>query len=181
MRYLLFVLTGITLSGCIVNTINESNPHPNTPFIRAAPQSLALILDSAIADQFSIPSKVVPEGPGTPVVGWRRTLTNGFHNGFGSYFKPAPASGPADLSIDLVRADLGFSKRRAQITYKAQLLDATGKTLAVDAGTVESKSPVSRVADDLAPETECVADAVETLYEALSQSLVRVAVPVSRE
>jgi hypothetical protein len=180
MRSLLIASVCLCVSGCIVDTIAESNPRPNTPFTAAEPQSLALILDSAIANDFSIPSKSHPDDPewGMPVVGWRRTLTAGFRNGFAAYFKPAPVSGPADLSLNLVRADLGFSGGRAQIVYKAQLLDASGRTLAVTSGTAISKTVVTRWADGLLPESTCASDAVETLYEELATNLVRAAVAV---
>jgi hypothetical protein len=134
-------------------------------------------LGPAIPDQFSAPWSADPDRDGFPVEGWRRTLNNGFSNGFTRYFKPAPDRGAADLSLDLVRADLRFVDGRAQIVYKARLLDKSGNELQVAAHTAFAKRRLSRRMID-SPEALEATDAVETMYEELAENLVRGALPV---
>jgi hypothetical protein len=194
MRALVLALLISTLSGCLPETIAESNshpdtplaragsnPHPNTPFTHVAPYSLALAIDPSIVDSFAADAPFTRTADEVTVAGWRGTLENGFRNGFARFFQPPPASGNADLTLRLVRADLSYPGRRALITYKAELLDANGRTLNVVAGTVGSKPPTTRERDpwdETSYETVWAATAVETLYEALARDLVRASVPV---
>jgi hypothetical protein len=179
MRLLMILIASLSVSGCAIE-IAETNPHPNTPFTTTAPQSLALVLEPQIADELSI--AVDGSAVDTHVVGWRRTLSNGFRNGLAGYFRPSPPAGAADLTIDLLRADFNWTtphaRQGAQITYKAQLLDSSGKTLGIVAGTVVSKIGVTAF-DDSGAVAASVASAVESLYEELSTSLLRPALPVS--
>ena len=179
MRSLLMpLLAAFVLSGC-ATTINvaESDPRPNTPFTAVAPQSLALILDPSIRDAQSVQGDRAYD---TTLTAWRRTLINGYRNGLGVYFSPVHPGQPADLALDIVKADVAWTPRGSrltvQITYKAQLIDRNGKTVAVAANTVTAKHALT--SDDGA-EADCVNSAVESLYEDIANTLVRPAVPTN--
>ena len=182
MRSLLMPLVAaFALSGCAgVSTIEigqDLHPRPNTPFTTVAPQSLALILDPSIVDKVTLPGDWAYE---TQLTAWRRTLINGYMSGLGVYFSPVPAGQPADLALDIVKADVAWtppgSRLTVQITYKAQLIDRNGNTVAVVANTVTAKHALT---NDDGAEADCVNSAVESLYEDIATTLVRPAVPLN--
>lgn len=186
MRSLLLpVLTALLLSGCAMDSsfieVPVMSPRPNTPFTTVARQSLALIVDPSIVDAQRLADDAdAPRAYATALTGWRRTLINGYTNGLGVYFSPVPAGKPADLALDIVRADVSWTPRgerlAVQIAYKAQLIDAAGKAVAVTAGTAYSKVAWTRQDGS---EAACVNSAVETLYEQLATELVRPNVPAN--
>lgn len=173
------MLAAFTLSGCVAALqVAATNPRPNTPFTTVAPQSLALILDPSILDSVELPSQ---PNAGIVLTSTRRTLINGYMNGLGVYFSPVPAGRPADLALDIVKADFQWSAWNdrwpaLQIVYKAQLIGRDGEIMAVAAGTVSSKM---RYSMDDGSEADCERSAVESLYEQLASELVRPRVPTS--
>jgi hypothetical protein len=58
---------------------------------------------------------------------------------------------------------------RAQINYRARLVDGNGRTLGVTTGTAESKTALVMPHDV----EKCVGSSVETMYEELSEKLLR--------
>jgi hypothetical protein len=163
----------LTAAGCSLDIV-KSTPRPNIIFKDPANKTLALKLTQEIQNQFQIPQR---NGIlGADVHDWRETLSNGFQSGFRDYFKVS-SNESGDVVLEISRADIelaptavsnhGVGAIEAHITYKARLVDSTGKTLKVSANTVASKKSITQRSDV----SDCVAGAVESMYEALAKEL----------
>lgn len=162
------------LGGCS-NTVSviKGSPRPNIN-MAGSQQTLALQLGPAVQDSWTQPGTNTMAG--FKVVDWKATLGQGFKAGFSSSFPVV--EGPAELALVLEEAELTFvpaavaadgntAAVRAQVRYKANLVDAAGAVLKRTAGTVESKRSTSARGES----TAVAASAVESMFEALAKEL----------
>lgn len=144
------------------------DPKPNLD-LPPTGRTLALRLGPEVLDAFKA------TGPGIrPIrVGeWRATLANGFRNAFGESFTLVAEGEPADLSIDVVEAELhtesaavsgyyGVVAIRASVRFKARLLGRNGEVLYRLVGDAPSKGTITSVFQF----RQLVKDAAETFWE----------------
>jgi hypothetical protein len=170
----LVVAVTLVTAGCALNVV-KSTPRPNVVFKEPTDKILALKLTPDIQSEFQIPARNGVAG--ADVREWRETLSNGFQSGFRDYFKISSKEN-GDMILEISRADIEFAPTavsaqtgvaaiEAHITYKARLVDGGGKTLKVSASTASSKKSITNRSDV----SDCVAGAVESMYEALARDL----------
>ena len=170
------LLTSITAASACTLEVQKADPKPNVVFAQPSEKRVGLRLASTIQNDAELPEKNGIRN--VELHGWRETLSSGFENAYRSYFKVSAAGQPAEMVIEIARADLEFAPTavsaqagvvaiEAHLTYQARLLDASGAPLKVIAHTVASKSSVT----DRSQMTECAASAVETMYEEVSKEL----------
>jgi hypothetical protein len=195
MRPELIVIASVALSGCAsALTAAVGNPRPNVALFSQSGKSMRLAITESVVDELALwdppgnldsDTYAIPghdphasSEPDYKVSGWRTTLKNGFENGLRDYFKLVPISSPADFTLEVMRAELQFLRRPRHgisvvLTYKARLVSGAGTTLGVAAGTVASKPsmlPVDAYDGDLTP---VVTSAAESMYEELTEKLLR--------
>ena len=172
---LLATLLG-SLAGCTL-AVTRSNPRPNLPFSGQTGRTLSMTISPEIKNDFTVPKE--PPIPATEVTGWRESITAAFKNGFGDAFKLVPEGSPADLRLELLRADLewaatavsgkgGVAAVEAHVTYKANLVDSGGKSLGVATGTVASKKSIASAGEA----TACTASALESAFETITEKVL---------
>lgn len=143
----------------------DARPNVNLPHSKS---SLSLKLGDRVQDTYTVPRE---NGVGpTEVKEWRVSLATAFKNTFSDSF-PLQDSG-GDYVLEIQEAELsmvpaavavggGVVAGRAQLRYKAQLLDKEGKTLAMLAGTVESKTTTT----SMSGASSIAKSAVESMFE----------------
>jgi len=165
---LLLGLLALT-SGCF-SSVAVVQPHPNVVFAQSSTKSLLLRIQKSVPDQFG---QAFSDTFAPPVEGWHESLANGFRNGFAGYFAHTPANTAPDLRLELERAELQWARLGqvwvSSVIYRARLVDQDGRTLAVASGTAASKTTWTAGT----PLEPCVASSVETMYEELSDKLLR--------
>jgi hypothetical protein len=168
MLFLCFAVFG--LAGCWHLAVGPAAPRPNVMLAQDKTPA-ALVLDPGIADTFVIP------GTGSvnsvPVRGWRGTLEAGFRSAF-------PPGSPTGRKLELIEAELTFAPAavgfggtaavRANIRFKARVLDASGKEIGVLAGNAAARE--ANVSASEAGMTDNASKAVEALYEVLATELL---------
>lgn len=160
MRALLIVLAVVCVTGCSsVHRVGSVSAKPNIN-LKKSGQSLALKLGPSVQDAFTAPAES-GNGP-YEVTAWTTSLTTAFAVAFEQAFTMAH---DADLTLEVQEAELKpAAGNKAQIRYKAQLVDKTGKQVALTSGTAVSKATCG--GNDCAP-----ASAIETMYEELASVL----------
>ena len=175
MRALLLVPVSL-LAACAVNQthrVGEITARPNVA-LKKSSQSIGLKLSDGVKDAWVSPRE---NGVGPlEVTAWTTSLSAAFATAFADAF--TIKNGDSDLVLDIQDAELklvpgavdanGYVvSGAAQVRFKAQLLDRTGKQVAVTAGTSKSKTTCSAM--DCAPSVAI--SAVESMYEAIAQDL----------
>jgi hypothetical protein len=154
--------------------VQAADPHPRTPLNAPTGKALRLAIAPSVADRFAMTER--DPMLRTEVWDWRRTLARGFESGFGAAFQLVGEDARADYVlriatayVSLVSVEIGafqtLESARADLLYRAELLDADGRVLRTSGGTVASRSfrPASR---DV---TGGVAVAVAKMYEAIEK------------
>jgi hypothetical protein len=194
-RTLGLFLLGAALGGCTLS-VTASRPRPNIA-LSARPEKLTLQLEHDVRDRYQVPAQqgIKP----IDVNDWHVSLRSGFDAAFRNTFQGS--GDPLVLSIE--RADLvltpsavgvqsmrttrvsrrsrvqrttvqtGVTAVRARITYRAQLLDRSGKVLATSAATAESKGSTTVASEE--EMTRLSGDAIETMYEMIAADLFKTA------
>ena len=174
MRTSMVAFFALLTSGCFTQQLSVIAPKPNIVFTHNSGKSLLLRIQPTVPDRFTTH---ISEAFEPSVDGWRQTLANGFRSGFAGYFAPTPPKGPSDLRLEIERADLEWSfighLLVAHVVYRARLVDRDGHSIASAAGTAAAKSTWTPGA----PMEPSVASSVETMYEELSDKLLR---PIER-
>jgi hypothetical protein len=171
---LLSCLVLLAVSGCSTTLhVGSLNPHPNVNLPKAA-SSLSLRFGDRVQDAYTVPRE---NGVGpTEVQQWRSSLKTAFKNTFVDSFPISESDG--DLVLELqeaevsvvpaaVTAQAAVVSGSAQIRYKAQLLDKSGKSIALTAGTVQSKNTTS----EMGGASSIAQSAMESMFEAIVQRL----------
>jgi hypothetical protein len=162
------------LSACMTTLhVGPLDPKPNVNLGKSQ-ATLSLKLGDRVQDAYTVPRE---NGVGpTEVTQWRASLKAAFKNAFADSFTLADDGG--DLVLEVQEAEVAMVPAavtsgatvvsgRAQIRYKAQLLDKSGKTLARAAATVESKTTAS----SMSGASSIAKSAMETMFEALVDQL----------
>ncbi|HEX7604662.1 MAG TPA: hypothetical protein VF316_23750 [Polyangiaceae bacterium] len=169
MRLLLPFVLAALVAGCVPLTVGPSSPRPNV-MVAADKTASKQVLGPLVQSEFVVPGNGSVDE--VTVTGWRQTLDTGFRNAW-------PTSRPNGRTLEILDTELSFAPAavtvrggavavRAQIRYKARLLDGTGQEIGVAAGTVEAREATGSVNGM----TDNAAKAVESLYEKLSTDLL---------
>lgn len=171
MKYIIALC--LLLSACVVS-VGASSPTPNLALQKQS-VTMHLHLDTAIHDAFD--AKVMDANGAAQstieVSDWHETLAHGFKAGFASAFTIVDPSQPADLTFDLLLADLSFvpvapgsggaASYLAEVRCQARVVDKNGQTIAKAGG-----RPRSHGSAELSNATATAQAGVEAMYEALS-------------
>jgi hypothetical protein len=154
------------------------------PLVDLADSDLGMRIefDASVADKFT-----VPESNGVtavPVEGWHASLTNGFKNGIGKFFKGDPSSSSARKLV-IMRADLDFVPTAmfargaqvvgaaavvARVRYLVRVVAADGQVLARDQGEVLSTTTWTQAGGSSTTATEAIAQ----MYQNISKQIAGV-------
>jgi hypothetical protein len=165
------VLCATQLCACAGTiAVKTGNPRPNIN-LGKSDQKMKLDLAEGVRDAFKQPGSntMAP----FEMTGWRGTLKNAFKNSFGNFY--AVVDDGADVTLQVEEAELSFVPAaveqggntvaiRAQVRYRANVVDATGAVVKRLAGTVESKQAVS----DRDAVGRAADSAVETMFETIA-------------
>jgi hypothetical protein len=156
------------LAACAIS-VHGAHPRPNIDLARSA-HALSLQLDAAVPQDI--------EGTGAEVVGWRQTLSNGFHSGFAPFFDVSGRRN--DLTLVIVEAwpqimptELnrfgGIATAEARVRYKARLVDASGNVVKRCTGTARGMTPFFSQATIGGDATDAIASGVAAMYEQIAK------------
>jgi hypothetical protein len=192
-RTLGFLLLFAALGGCTLS-VTASQPRPNIA-LSARTEKLSLQLKDNVRDKYQVPAQQGIKS--INVNDWHVSLRSGFDAAFRGAFQGS--GDPLVLTIE--RADLvltpsavgvqsmrtrrvsrrsrvqrttvqtGVTAVRAQITFRARLLDKNGKVLGTSASTAESKGSTTVASEE--EMTRLSGDAIETMYEMIAADLFK--------
>jgi hypothetical protein len=184
MKKILFLIATIlvTIPSCFAFTLKVTalNPKPNLA-LKNSKEKIYFLIDKNVEDNY-----VVPKQSGitkTNVSEWHTSLINGFKNGFSDFFTIVNDLSEADFILKISKADFEWtpaatrtnvsgssgyvssttsvSSIRAQVTFKAQLVNKNGDIVKQCANTVIAK----KVASGFKDVNPTVASALESMYE----------------
>ncbi len=150
------------------------DPRPRLPLTARTGKSLRLVLGPSVGDHFAVEDRDTMLR--TEVHDLRRSLARGFENGFHAAFELVPPGAPADYVLEIAALDLSLQSveigpfqqvlsARADVRYRARLLDAAGREVRASSGVVTSRSFAPQNRDV----TDGVMSAVAKLYEAIER------------
>jgi hypothetical protein len=195
------VTLSAALGGCTLS-VTASQPRPNIA-LSARAEKLTLQLKDNVRDTYQVPAQqgIKPIN----VNDWHVSLRAGFDAAFKNSFQ---GSGD-QLVLSIERADLvltpsavgvqsmrtrrvsrrsrvqrttvqsGVTAVRAQVTYRAQLLDKNGKVIGMSAATAESKGSTTVASEE--EMTRLSGDAIETMYEMIAADLFKTPKPDGKQ
>lgn len=172
----LLALVSALSFGCAAARLGPLDPRPKVK-VEKQEARLALSIGEEVPDRFSPPIQGGVRK--VRVKGWHETLTRAFENGLGRVYAVQPPGAEHDLELVIVFTDLqlvptpgvateGQTPARAKLTYRARVVDAAGKALALSGGEQNSAGTWS-----VAGELEVItAEVVAAMYEDIAFDLV---------
>lgn len=164
MRTLLIVLSVVSLVGCSSSLrVGEFTAKPNIN-LKKSNQTLGLKIGDGVKDAWQAPGE--GGAAALDVSAWTTSLTTAFAVAFEQAF--TIKQGDSDLVLEVQEADVKLVPgSKAQVRYKAKLVDRGGKELALTSGSADSKT----TCDSGGCVPAVVGSAVETMYEQIAEKL----------